>query len=128
MRLIDADRLLGSLHEAFHEHEEEIEFSNGIDFAMGLVNEQTTIDVSDLKEIFEIVMPVVKDCYEAVLPIVNEQLARPKGKWKIVGSKLECSNCEHRVYIGTTDLGVLEEEMSLFKYCPNCGADMRWKE
>ena len=76
MRLIDADSLLEALHEAFHEHEEDIEFTNGIDFAMGLINEQTTIYVSELKEIFEIVMPVVRDCYEKTLPIINEQFLK----------------------------------------------------
>lgn len=46
------------------------------------------------------------------------------GHWISWGRKLKCSNCEHRVYLGTYDLGVHEEESKNRLYCSHCGARM----
>ena len=57
-------------------------------------------------------------------PAVNAAPVR-LGRWNSEGRKIRCSVCAHRVYLGTDDEGVHLEEKANFKYCPNCGADMR---
>ena len=46
------------------------------------------------------------------------------GHWISKGYKIECSVCEHRVFLGTRDSVIHTEEKNACKYCPNCGAKM----
>ena len=46
------------------------------------------------------------------------------GRWISKGRKLECSVCEHRAFLGTTDPVIHREEKNIRKYCHNCGAKM----
>ena len=47
-----------------------------------------------------------------------------RAKWNDVGYKLQCSLCNHTVFLGTKCMCVHDEEKQLFKYCPHCGAKM----
>lgn len=50
--------------------------------------------------------------------------ARPKGEWEYVGMGIyECTNCKAEYEAGIADHCNINN--SEFKYCPNCGADMR---
>lgn len=50
--------------------------------------------------------------------------ARPKGEWEYVGMGIyECTNCKAEYEAGLADHCNINN--SEFKYCPNCGADMR---
>ena len=46
------------------------------------------------------------------------------GHWISKGYKIECSVCEHRVFLGTRDPVIHTEEKNVRKYCHNCGAKM----
>lgn len=49
---------------------------------------------------------------------------RPTGEWKYVGMGIyECTNCKAEYEAGLADHCNINN--SEFKYCPNCGADMR---
>ena len=48
-------------------------------------------------------------------------------KWISKHNKLECSACHGRVYLGTKDLGIHEEEKECRKFCSHCGAIMDLK-
>lgn len=61
---------------------------------------------------------------DASLMAIKALRAQQCGHWIDRGSKLECSCCGKRVYIGTYDLGILEEEKKNMKYCSGCGARM----
>ena len=61
---------------------------------------------------------------DASLLAIKALLVQQCGHWIDRGSKLECSCCGKRVYIGTYDLGILEEEKKNMKYCSGCGARM----
>lgn len=46
------------------------------------------------------------------------------GQWESEGAKIRCSACAHRVYLGSADENVHDEEKKAFGYCPHCGAKM----
>lgn len=93
------------------------------------------IDADALKEAFEEVYPLAtnemggavnKRIYDIIdnAPTVEE---RPKGKWEYVGMGIyECTNCKAEYEAGLADHCNINN--SEFKYCPNCGADMRGNE
>lgn len=61
---------------------------------------------------------------DATLLAIKALRAQQHGHWIIKGRKLECSCCGKRVYIGTDDPGIFEEEKKNMKYCSGCGARM----
>ena len=61
---------------------------------------------------------------DATLLAIKALRAQQHGHWIIKGRKLECSCCGKRVYIGTDDPGIFEEEKANMKYCSGCGARM----
>ena len=61
---------------------------------------------------------------DATLLAIKALRAQQCGHWISIGRKLECSCCGKRVYIGTEDPGILEEEKTNMKYCSGCGARM----
>ena len=61
---------------------------------------------------------------DATLLAIKALLAQQHGHWIIKGRKLECSCCGKRVYIGTDDPGIFDEEKKNMKYCSGCGARM----
>ena len=61
---------------------------------------------------------------DATLLAIKALRVQQCGNWIDRGSELECSCCGKRVYIGTYDLGILEEEKKNMKYCSDCGARM----
>ena len=46
------------------------------------------------------------------------------GVWLDCGNKIECSVCGKKVFLGTFDQGIHDEEKALLKFCSNCGTPM----
>lgn len=61
---------------------------------------------------------------DATLLAIKALRAQRCGHWIDRGRKLECSCCGKRVYLGTEDLGIHEEEKVNMRYCSGCGARM----
>lgn len=95
MRLIDADELLKAIANS------------------GLVWE--TNECLDVIEVL-VVKKIIDDA-----PTIEE---RPKGEWKYCGMGVHsCTNCGAEYEAGICDHCNVNN--SEFKFCPNCGADMR---
>lgn len=95
--LIDRDALISTLKDIIADYKEEKSFST--DFAATIVYD------------------ILKNCVKAA-PTVDAVPVR-HGKWmqsdKHGYATIECSECG----------AVFDQQMIPFKFCPNCGADMR---
>ena len=58
-------------------------------------------------------------------PFWNVDDLHQKGRWNSNWYKITCSLCNHSVFLGTKDPALHKCEKENFKFCPNCGADMR---
>lgn len=59
------------------------------------------------------------------VPIIDF-VARKRGEWVQHGLRFQfyCSNCEHEIMTNVYS----DNPTALWKFCPNCGADMRGEE
>lgn len=63
------------------------------------------------------------DALKALTPVTPE---RPKGEWKYTDEVHEIARCSKcRFLIDASGCVDPEEYISIYRYCPNCGADMR---
>ena len=61
-------------------------------------------------------------------PTIDPEDLRPKGRWVVSGCGFDtCSECRKVYSDGWFSMSGYKPRMK-FKYCPNCGADMRGKE
>ena len=97
MRLIDADALINTLQELFDKREKEARFTG---------DKGATVTWNDA--IYHI----------KTAPTIEE---RKTGKWVIDDEYIDCSVCRHEKWSRVP----FEDLVKRFKFCPNCGADMR---
>lgn len=82
----------------------------------------TTIQTDDFSG-NEIIEVVEVDDVKALPPVTPE---RPKGEWKYTDEVHEIARCSKcNFLIDASGCIDPEEYISIYKYCPNCGADMR---
>jgi predicted RNA-binding Zn-ribbon protein involved in translation (DUF1610 family) len=107
MRLIDADKLMGELHEALKgdcDLRKDYEFMGIDEF---IENQPTAYDVDKVVEQCENVAEKYADCDEFVCSKCGIHL----GEWVEVSIDEDYDDEIHSEYV--------------FKYCPNCGAKIK---
>ena len=97
-----------------------------------VIDAMTDLDIRIVKELPPVTptkcIATVKFSKEDMQKLIDEKMKdivveRKKGEWKYSGSydvegMLYCSCCKHKIDVSE----------GYFKYCPNCGADMRGGE
>lgn len=113
MRPIDADILLKKIADLYTEGEEATEADKVVNDVIDLIDNAPEFElpawqITYLKRIFE--------------------KAIPRGEWIKHISSIECSCCGEKLFCSDEDENCQDYDPCAdfsFKYCPNCGADMR---
>ena len=77
----------------------------------------------EILQAFDDINFVYNDCtkYDTLKRMLEELTERKRGEWVIDGEYIVCSVCRQDKWSRVP----LENLVKRFKYCPNCGADMR---
>lgn len=86
-------------------------------------------DVMECKSVHEELIYLLKRIEKAVNDLIDSQPAADvvpvvHGRWIDKGRKIECSECDGRVYLGTDNPGLHKAEKAIRKFCFKCGAKM----
>lgn len=125
MRIIDADKL--SEHKFTRESAKGSDYMRGWNDAIeAIIDNAPTVDTYTEDDVHY----AIKEGHEVGYGMAKAKFERPQGEWLEVKEKVpydywtvcECSLCKHSWALGELSIEDVKDD---YKFCPNCGADMR---